>query len=105
VSEPSITESYYVSNGRIDPEKYPESIRNHWNIENRCNHVRANSMREDFTVKHKNQQIFATCVSVVLNIMRSKGADNIRGTMEINGFNFEKIYEKICEFIVKISTP
>lgn len=94
VSEPSVTKSYYVTNGGIESKHYPRCIRNHWDIENRNNYVRDFSMREDFTVKRKNPQIFATCLSAGLNIMRRRGDNNIKGAMEMNGFDFERTYKR-----------
>jgi hypothetical protein len=91
---PSITTSYYVSNGGIDDDKYPECIRKHWFIENKNHYVRDATLREDFTVKRRNPVIFATCLSTGLNIMRSCGETNISGATYINSLKFENTLGK-----------
>jgi hypothetical protein len=94
VSKPTVTTSYYVSNGGIDESKYPECIRKHWFIENKNHYVRDATLREDFTVKRRNPVIFATCLSAGLNIMRSNGDTNISGATYTNSLKFEDTLER-----------
>jgi predicted transposase YbfD/YdcC len=88
-TEPTVTTSYYVSNGGIDDELFPECIRKHWFIENKNHYVRDATLREDFTIKRRNPVIFATCLSAGLNIMRSKGDHNISKATYVNSLNIE----------------
>ncbi|GHU11047.1 hypothetical protein FACS189449_01700 [Alphaproteobacteria bacterium] len=68
--KPSITTSYYVSNGELEPEKYVKCIREHWFIENKLYHVKDATFREDFTVKRVNPCIFFICIDFALLNMR-----------------------------------
>jgi hypothetical protein len=90
----ALTTSYYVSNGGIDDEQYPECIRKHWFIENKNHHVRDATLREDFTVKRRNPVIFATCLSMGLNIMRNYGETNINEATYLNSLSFGNTLRK-----------
>ncbi|GHT95404.1 hypothetical protein FACS1894122_12860 [Alphaproteobacteria bacterium] len=91
--KPSITTSYYVSNGKLEPEKYAKCIREHWFIENKLHHLKDATCREDFTVKRVNPCIFSICIDFALNIMRINKEENIRKALYCNSMNFMRCFE------------
>ncbi|GHU12096.1 hypothetical protein FACS189449_05020 [Alphaproteobacteria bacterium] len=95
--KPSITTSYYVSNGELEPEKYVKCIREHWFIENKLHHVKDATFREDFTVKRVNPCIFSICIDFALNIMRINKEKNIRKALYCNSMNFMRCFESYRE--------
>ena len=83
------TKHYYVSNGGIRDDQFPICIRKHWGIENQNHYVRDETLREDFTIKRRNPIIFATCISMALNIMRFNGDKNISETTYVNSLDLQ----------------
>lgn len=55
----------------------PECVRNHWFIEYKKYTIRDEPMEEDFKMARRNPVVFAICLSIGMNVMRSYGETNI----------------------------
>ena len=60
------------------PERWNESIRAHWRIENGSHYVRDTAFAEDASRIRKNPDIVARLRSFAYNLIRVSGCDNIR---------------------------
>lgn len=81
--------SYYVCTKTLSARKSANAIRKHWEIENRQNYVRDESMGEDKSRIRKNPQNMMILKSIALNALRHKGVENIRRTLYENSLNLE----------------
>lgn len=81
--------SYYVSTKTLSARDSADAIRKHWEIENRQNYVRDESMGEDKSRIRKNPQNMMILKSIALNTLRNNGIQNIRRTLYENSLNLE----------------
>lgn len=64
-----------------------DAIRCHWDIENRCRHVREVSFFEDHSSIRTKPGHFARFRTFALNIMRANGTANVGRELYINALN------------------
>ena len=85
--------SYYASTFSDNTDKMAEIIRNHWGIENKNNYVRDTALREDYSRIRVNPGIFARLRSFALNILRFNNVENIKGALQMNGLDLNRVFE------------
>ena len=102
--EPTIETHYYVSNRLMTALQYGQHIRQHWYIENKCNHVKDVAFQEDATTKRVNPLIFSACIDFAMNILRSSGVDNMRKSIYEASLDIFVFLEKY-NILYKTSRP
>ncbi len=83
--------SYYIASYEEDAEHFSTIIRNHWACENKHHYVRDVALAEDASRIRNNAGVFARMRSFALNVLRSNGIQNIKGTLFENALNFNNI--------------
>jgi predicted transposase YbfD/YdcC len=79
--------SFYACQGALSAPVIADAIRQHWAIENRCNHVRDVALFEDHSRIRTKPTIFAVFRSFALNIMRANSVINISQELYANALN------------------
>lgn len=87
----SIEDSYYVSTRLGIAKDLLEIIRGHWGIENKNNHVRDESMGEDYSRIRVKPDIMVRFRSFALNIMRANGEKNIKNALYENALDTNRV--------------
>jgi predicted transposase YbfD/YdcC len=88
--DPTIEESYYVSNGKLTVRKFAKYIRKHWFIENKVNYVKDMTFREDGTTKRIRPHNFSTLIDFAMNLLRKRSEKNIRSARYSCAWNIGK---------------
>ncbi len=83
--------SHYIASYEEDAEHFSRIIRAHWACDNKHHYVRDVALAEDASRIRNNPGAFARMRSFALNILRSNGIQNIKGTLFENALNFNNI--------------
>jgi predicted transposase YbfD/YdcC len=98
-SKPSETIHYYVTNGNLSAKEYAKHIRDHWFIENKVHYIKDVAFQEDTQKKHCNPFVYAICIDIALNIMRSKGSNSIKSTLYKNSLDFMQLMKNYGDML------
>jgi hypothetical protein len=100
------------AHGRIEQRKYEVytalPMLNKWEkdwpyiryiIENKVHYIKDVAVQEDTQKKHCNPFVYAICIDIALNIMRSKGSNSIKSTLYKNSLDFMQLMKNYGDML------